>query len=280
VPFPRPGIWLVTGASSGLGRAIALGALDAGHTVVLTARTKSKLDEICDQYPDRAYAYEFDVTRPEQADEVLAAIDKRFGRLDVLVNNAGFGAAGAAEEVTEPELREIFDVHFFGSARLIKAVLPGMRERGAGAIVQMSSSFGAAAAPGLAAYSAVKYALEGFTVALQAEVAPFGIDVMILEPGAFRTGILAGAFHWSEENPAYEQTAGKSRQLMTDLDGVQEGDPARAANALLEALDSDPVPLRLALGGDAVDMIRDAANKINTDLDAWEPVSRRTSYDS
>jgi NAD(P)-dependent dehydrogenase (short-subunit alcohol dehydrogenase family) len=280
VPFPRPGIWLVTGASSGLGRAIALAALDAGHTVVLAARHPEKLDEICDQYPDRAYGYELDVTRPEQAETVLAAVEHRFGRLDVLVNNAGHGQVGAAEETTEDELRSIFEVHFFGPAALVKAVLPGMRERGGGAIVQVSSSFGAATAPGLAAYSASKFALEGYTGALAAEVATFGIDVLMLEPGAFRTGILAGAFQRSAEMPEYGPTAGKTRQLMADLDGTQPGDPARAAGAVLEALETDPVPLRLALGGDAVDSIRENLTGMTSELDSWETVSRRTAFDS
>jgi NAD(P)-dependent dehydrogenase (short-subunit alcohol dehydrogenase family) len=272
-------VWFVTGASSGLGRAIALDALDDGHTVVLAARRTAPLAEICDRYPERAYPYELDVTRPEQIDEVVAAVTDRLGQVDVLVNNAGHGQVGAAEETAEHELREILEVHFFGPAALVRAVLPGMRARGAGAIVQVSSNFGATTAPGLSAYSASKYALEGYSGALAAEVAPFGIDVLMVEPGAFRTGILAEAFHRSDELPEYAETAGTTRQLMADLDGSQPGDPARAAAAVMDALDADPVPLRLPLGGDAVDSIRDNLTGMTAELDAWEKVARRTAFD-
>ena len=280
MPFPRPGVWFVTGASSGLGRAVAQAALDAGHTVVLAARRTEPLTELCDRYPDRAYAYALDVTRPEQSAEVVAQVTERFGGVDVLVNNAGHGQVGAAEETTEDELREIMDVHFFGPAALVRAVLPGMRARGGGAVVQVSSNFGACTAPGLSAYSASKYALEGYSGALAAEVAAFGIDVIMLEPGAFRTGILAGAFHASEELPEYAETVGTTRAMMADLDGSQPGDPGRAAAALLEALDAEQVPLRLALGGDAVDSIRENLTRMTAELQDWEKVSRSTAYDS
>jgi NAD(P)-dependent dehydrogenase (short-subunit alcohol dehydrogenase family) len=279
VPYFRPGLWFITGASSGLGRSLAQEALDQGDTVVLTARRTEQLADLCDRYPERAISYPLDVTRPEQVAEVVAAVTERLGRVDVLVNNAGHGQVGAVEETTDEELRAIFEVHFFGPAALVRAVLPTMRAQGSGAIVQVSSSFGAATAPGLAAYSASKYALEGFTGALAAEVAPFGIDVMLVEPGAFRTGILAGAFHSSAELPEYAQTAGRTRAMLADLDGSQPGDPAKAAAAIVEALATDEVPLRLPLGADAVDTIRDNLTGMLTELDAWEKVARRTAFD-
>lgn len=280
MPHSQPGVWFITGASSGFGRAIAQEALDAGDTVVLTARRDDELAELCDRYPERAVRYALDVTDQDRVAAVVAEVAERFGRVDVLVNNAGHGQVGAAEETTDEELRALFEVHFFGPAALVREVLPLMRSAGGGAIVQMSSSFGAATVPGLAAYSASKYALEGFSGALAAEVAPFGIDVLVVEPGAFRTGILAAAFHRSAELPEYAETTGPTRGMMAELDGNQQGDPAKAAAAIVDALNTEPVPLRLALGADAVDTIRDNLTGMLAELDGWEKVSRRTAFEA
>ena len=201
-------VWLVTGASSGFGRAITEAAVEAGDVVVATARRTDPLEELVKARPDQVEALALDVTDTDAAASTVAAIQARYGRIDVLVNNAGRGQVGAAEETTEAELRDLFDLHLHGPAALVRAVLPGMRERVSGAIVQMSSFGGQVAYPGFSAYCATKFALEGYSEALAAEVAPLGIRVLIVEPGAFRTSFSGGGLHESEAMDAYADTVG------------------------------------------------------------------------
>ncbi|HEX2285829.1 MAG TPA: SDR family NAD(P)-dependent oxidoreductase, partial [Mycobacterium sp.] len=216
-------------------------------------------------------------------ERIRTAVDEvldRHGRVDVLVNNAGRGAVGAAEETSDGELRDLMDLHFFGPAALTRAVLPGMRERGTGAIVQMSSMGGRFTFPGVGAYSATKFALEGWSEALAKEVDPFGIRVLIVEPGAFRTGFNAGgALLLSERIPAYAEQIDAVRKTLADDDGKQPGDPAKAAAAILLALESPTPPLRLALGNDAVDAISESLDNAKAELAAWERVGRSTVFD-
>ena len=187
-------VWLVTGGSSGFGRAIAEAALARGDGVAATARRAGRLGDLVSGAPEgRALAVGLDLADPEGPGRVVEEVLNSFGRIDVLVNNAGHGQVGAVEETTEEELREIFDVHVFGPAALVRAVLPAMRGQRSGAIVQMSSFGGQVAYPGFGAYCATKFALEGFSEALAPEVAPFGVKVLIVEPGAFRTGFSGGA---------------------------------------------------------------------------------------
>jgi NAD(P)-dependent dehydrogenase (short-subunit alcohol dehydrogenase family) len=234
-------VWLVTGASSGFGRAIAEAALAAGDIVVAAARRTEALADLVASAPERVAALSLDVT---DLDRVRAAVDQvldRHGRIDVLVNNAGRGAIGAAEETSD---RDLMDLHFFGPAALTRAVLPGMRERGTGAVVQMSSMGGRFAFPGVGAYSATKFALEGWSEALAKQVARFGIRVLIVEPGAFRTSFNGpGALLVSTSIPAYDDQIEPLRTGMPDDDGKQPGDPAKAAAAILLALDSAESPL-------------------------------------
>jgi NAD(P)-dependent dehydrogenase (short-subunit alcohol dehydrogenase family) len=183
----QPRVWLITGASSGFGRAIAEAALAAGDSVVAAARRTDALADLVASAPERVTALALDVTDPDRIKAAVAEVLDGHGRVDVLVNNAGRGAIGAAEETTDGELRHLMDLHFFGPAALTRAVLPGMRERGSGAIVQMSSMGGRFTFPGVGAYSATKFALEGWSEALAKEVERFGIRVLIVEPGAFRT---------------------------------------------------------------------------------------------
>lgn len=204
----------------------------------------------------------------------------RHGRVDVLVNNAGRGAIGAAEETTDAELRDLMNLHFFGPAALTRAVLPQMRERGSGAIVQMSSMGGRFSFPGVGAYSATKFALEGWSEALAKEVDRFGIRILIVEPGAFRTSFNGpGALLISEPIPAYDEQIEPLRTDMPEGDGKQPGDPAKAAAAILQAVDSPEPPLRLALGDDAVDGISDVLDQAKAELAAWENVGRATAFD-
>jgi NAD(P)-dependent dehydrogenase (short-subunit alcohol dehydrogenase family) len=276
----KPRVWLITGASSGFGRAIAEAVSGTGDLVVAAARRTDALADLVERAPDRVTAIALDVTDPDRIRTAVGEVLARHGRVDVLVNNAGRGAIGAAEETTDGELRDLMDLHFFGPAALTRAVLPGMRERGRGAIVQMSSMGGRFTFPGVGAYSATKFALEGWSEALAKEVDRFGIRVLIVEPGAFRTSFNGpGALLVSEPIPAYDDQIEPLRTGMPGDDGKQPGDPAKAAAAILQALDSDRPPLRLALGEDAVDGIAGALEDAKTELAAWEGVGRSAVFD-
>ena len=273
-------IWLVTGASSGFGRAIAEAALAAGDTVVAAARRPDAVADLVESTPDRVTPLQLDVTDPDRIAAAVAEVLDRHGRIDVLVNNAGRGVIGAVEETTNDELRDLMDLHFFGPAALTRAVLPHMRERGSGAIVQMSSMGGRFTFPGAGAYSATKFALEGWSEALAKEVDQFGIRVLIVEPGAFRTSFNgSGALQISEAIADYDELIGPVRSGMAEDDGSQPGDPAKAAEAILQAVDSPEPPLRLALGNDAVDSISNALDEAKAELAAWERVGRATVFD-
>ncbi|MEU8867858.1 oxidoreductase [Streptomyces umbrinus] len=274
-------VWLVTGASSGFGRAIAEAAVAAGDTVIGTARRTEALDDLVAAYPDRVEAISLDVTDGERTDVVAADVLARYGRVDVLVNSAGRTQVGAFEETTDRELRDLFELHVFGPARLTRALLPQMRERGSGAVVNINSFGGQLSFAGFSAYSATKAALEQLSEGLADEVAPFGIKVLIVEPGAFRTNLFGkGAAYFSEENPAYREKVGATRQMVQGSGGSQPGDPAKAAAAIRLALDAEKTPLRLALGADAVDFLTAHLDSVRAELTEWEKVSRRTDFDS
>ncbi|MFI1172559.1 oxidoreductase [Streptomyces melanogenes] len=274
-------VWLVTGASSGFGRAITEAAVAAGDTVIGTARRTQALDDLVAAHPDRVEAISLDVTDGEQIDAVAADVLARYGRVDVLVNNAGRTQVGAFEETTDQELRDLFELHVFGPARLTRALLPQMRERGSGSIVNISSFGGQLSFAGFSAYSATKAALEQLSEALADEVTPFGIKVLIVEPGAFRTNLFGkGAAYFSEENPAYAEKVGATRQMVQGSNGDQPGDPAKAAAAIRLALAAENPPLRLALGGDAVDFLTAHLDSVRAELAEWEKVSRGTDFDT
>jgi NAD(P)-dependent dehydrogenase (short-subunit alcohol dehydrogenase family) len=271
-------VWLVTGAGSGFGRAISEAALAAGDVVVATARRTEALRDLADAHPDRVEVAPLDVTDTAAVAAVVADVEARYGRIDVLVNNAGRGSVGAAEETSEAELRALFDLHVHGPAALVRAVLPGMRARRSGAIVQMSSYGGQVAYPGFSAYCATKFALEGYSEALAAEVGPLGIRVLVVEPGAFRTGFSGAGLHESAPLPAYDSTVGPTRAMIKGIDGTQPGDPARAAAAILTALDQPDMPLRLPLGDDAVDGVLAHLQEVGDGVRAVEQLSRSTAF--
>ena len=271
-------VWLITGASSGFGRALTEAAVAAGDIVVATARRPGALDDLVAAYPDQLDAVPLDVTDLDAVAAVVADVESRYGRIDVLVNNAGRGQVSAAEGTTEAELRELFDLHVHGPAALVRAVLPGMRERGTGAIVQMSSFGGQVAYPGFSAYCATKFALEGYSEALAAEVGPLGIRVVIVEPGAFRTSFSGAGLVESTELSAYADTVGPTRRMIKGIDGTQPGDPVRAARAILTAVAADTAPLRLPLGDDAVDGILDHLRVLHDEVRTWEKLSRDTAF--
>jgi NAD(P)-dependent dehydrogenase (short-subunit alcohol dehydrogenase family) len=274
-----PRVWLITGSSSGFGLQLAQTALEHGDRVVATARQKSSLDELVAAAPDdAAIAVQLDVTDPVQRAAAIAAAVDRFGRLDVLVNNAGFGSVGAVEEIEDGPFRSLMETMFFGAFALTQAALPVMRRQGSGAIVQISSMGGQVTMPGFGAYCAAKFALEAVSESLAAEVSAHGIQVLIVEPGAFRTGFGgAGMQRSPERGEVYAGTVGPTRRAVDGMDGTQPGDPGKAAAAIVRALDAADAPLHLALGGDAVDAIRAAQDARRADLEAWEQVSRATA---
>jgi NAD(P)-dependent dehydrogenase (short-subunit alcohol dehydrogenase family) len=273
-------VWLITGTSAGFGEAIARAAIDRGDAVVATARRPDTLARLVAAAPERVLALELDVTRQETVDAAVAAALDRFGRIDVLVNNAGYGTVGAVEELTMADLRTVMETMFFGAVALTQAVLPHMRAQQSGAIVQISSMGGQISAPGFGAYCSAKWALEGISECLAAEVRPHGVRVLIVEPGAFRTEFGGARLHRSAELPAYAETVGQTRAALDSMDGNQPGDPAKAAAAIIRALEDPDAPLHLALGPDAVDAIRAAQQQRGADLVAWEQISRDTAFTS
>ena len=272
-------VWFITGASSGFGDAFARYALAVGDSVVATARDTARLAPLVKLAPERVLAQRLDVAHSGEAAVAVKAAVERFGRLDVVINNAGFGVVGAVEETPDTELRALLDTNVFGAAEVIRAVLPTLRAQRAGAIVNISSMGGQMSFAGFGAYSASKFALEGLSEALAAEVAPFGIKVLIVEPGQFRTNLAGSGMRHMPELDAYADTVGATRRFAHDMHQTQAGDPLKAAAAIDTALLAERTPLRLALGRDAVDAIRAHAENLLADLAAWETVSVDTDID-
>ncbi|MFI6832583.1 oxidoreductase [Kribbella sp. NPDC050241] len=273
--------WLITGCSTGLGRAFAEAVLAHGHNAVVTARDVAKVQDIADKYPDTALALPLDVTNNNQVTAAVSAAENRFGAVDVLVNNAGYGYRAAVEEGEDDAVQQLFDTHVFGTVRTIKAVLPGMRARRTGTIVNLSS-IGARICPeGSGYYSAVKAAIEALTLSLRKEVAPLGVTAMVVEPGGFRTDFAGRSLTQAAEPIAdYADTAGKRRKEHDTGHGKQPGDPAKAAAALIQAVESDTPPYMLLLGNDTSDGFRAALDALRAEADAWETLSRSTDFDA
>jgi NAD(P)-dependent dehydrogenase (short-subunit alcohol dehydrogenase family) len=251
--------WVITGCSAGFGRELARQAIDAGEQVMATARGPLDL-------PGASTAI-LDVTDERQIAAVVDRTVAEFGRLDVVVNNAGHGSVGAVEELTMADLRALMEVMFFGAVAVTKAVLPVLRRQGGGAVVQMSSMGGQLGMPGFGAYCAAKFALEGISEALAAEVAPFGIRTLIVEPGAFRTEFGGHRMHRSAVIDAYAETVGPTREAVDGMDGHQPGDPVQAVAAIRAALDQDDPPLRLTLGDDALAAVAAQHERLRKDLE-------------
>lgn len=272
-------VWFITGASSGFGRALAQHALDRGYRVVATARSVAKLADLAAAAPDRVLLQPLDVTSAAQAGTAIAAALARFGRIDVVFNNAGYGIVGAVEETPDAELRAQMETNFFGAVNVIKAVLPALRRQRSGAIVNISSMGGQMSFGGFGAYSASKFALEGLSEALAAELAPFGIKVLIVEPGAFRTSFAAAdALKHMPQLDAYRDIVGGTREFAHRMHGTQAGNPAKVPAAIELALAARPTPLRLQLGADAVSAVRAHAEQLLKDLAAWENTSLDVSF--
>ncbi|GAB4369789.1 MAG: oxidoreductase [Bryobacter sp.] len=272
-------VWVITGASSGFGRAFAEYALEQGHNIVVAARTAPKLAEIVKLNPDRVLAVTMDVTKPAEVENALACTLSRCGRVDVLINNAGYGIVGAVEETPETEWRAQMETNFFGVVTVTKLFLPVLREQKSGAIVNISSLGGQLSFAGFSAYSASKFALEGMSEALAQEVKPFGIKVLIVEPGAFRTDFAGSALKHMPELDAYKEIVGGTRSFAHGMNNTQEGDPRKAARAIDQVLQDPNPPLRLQLGVDAVSSIRAHAETLLSNLAKWEAVALDTKLD-
>jgi NAD(P)-dependent dehydrogenase (short-subunit alcohol dehydrogenase family) len=273
-------VWFVTGASSGFGRAITEAALAAGDIVVGAARRTEALDDLVAAHPDQLEALALDVTDTVAAAAAVRDVVVRHGRIDVLVNNAGRTHVGAFEETTDAELRDLFDLHVFGPAALVRAALPSMRERRSGAIVQLSSMGGQMSVAGFSAYSGTKFALEGMSEALADEVREFGIKVLIVEPGAFRTSLFEGTRAGASEDSGLYPKVGQTRAFVSGGDGTQPGDPAKLASLILTALDAPETPLHLPVGDDAVTAVLAHLDQVRTDITTWEKRARDTAFDA
>ena len=270
--------WLITGCSSGLGKSFARAVLEAGFNAVVTARNPKALDELLSKYPDRAVAAALDVTDKAQVESVVKLAEQRFGAIDVLLNNAGYGYRGAVEEGDDEEVADLFATNFFGTVAMIKAVLPRMRARRSGTIVNLSSIAGRLAAPGSGYYSASKFAVEGMSDALRKELAPLGIRVIVIEPGAFRTDFAGRSLHQAKANiEDYAPTAGPRRKENDTTDGTQQGDPDKGARVLIDVVGRSNPPFRLLLGSDALKNARAELDAQRAELEAWENIS--TSID-
>ncbi|MFF9000670.1 oxidoreductase [Streptomyces achromogenes] len=273
-------VWLVTGASSGFGRAITEAAVAAGDLVVGAARRPEALQDLVAAHPGKVEALRLDVTDGAAIEAAVADVVARHGRIDVLVNNAGRTHVGAVEETTEQELRDLFELHVFGPTALVRAVLPHMRERRSGAIVQMSSMGGQMSFAGFGAYSGTKFALEGISEALADEVADFGIKVLIVEPGAFRTSLFGdGRAGASPDSGVYAKVS-ETRGFVSGTDGTQPGDPAKAAAVILAALEAERTPLRLPLGDDGVNAVLGHLDQVRAEVTEWEKQTRATGFDA
>ncbi|WP_129788291.1 SDR family NAD(P)-dependent oxidoreductase [Promicromonospora panici] len=274
-------VWMVTGASSGFGEAIARAALDGGDTVVGTSRSADRLRGLADAYGDRFVPLALDVARSSSfadADAVVRDVVAAHGRIDVLVNNAGRTQVGALEETTEDELRNLFELHFFGPVALTRAVLPHFRRQGSGAVVQLSSVGGQVTMPGFGVYCATKFALEGLTETLVDELP--GVRFVIVEPGAFRTGLFdSSAAVVSAAMPEYSGTVGPTREYVATGGGTQPGDPAKAAAAIHAVVTGERAPTRLVLGADAHGGIGTRLERLGAELAEWAEVSRSTDLD-
>jgi NAD(P)-dependent dehydrogenase (short-subunit alcohol dehydrogenase family) len=273
--------WLVTGSSRGFGRALSTAALEAGDTVLATARDPERLADLADRFGDRVRTMALDVTDPAAAARAVQAAVDTFGRLDVVANNAGHADSASIEQTTEESFRAQLETNLFGVIRVTQAALPVFRRQRSGHFLQFSSVGGrVGGTPGLAAYQAARFGVEGFSEVLHAEVAPLGIKVTIVEPGAFRTDWGGASMRLADVHPDYEATVGRVHDYRRQAEGRQPGDPARAARVLLDVVAAEEPPLRLLLGSDAVQLAEQSSRSRAREAAVWAVVSRSTDFDA
>ena len=277
--FGRDSVWFITGCSTGFGRELAQHILGRGGRAVVTARDASRVEDLVADAADRALALPLDVTKPAQVTAAVQAAEQTFGAVDVLVNNAGYGYMAAVEEGEDGEIRAQFEANLFGLVAMTQTVLPGMRARKRGHIVNISSQGGLVGFPGVGFYNASKFAVEGLSEALAGEIGPLGLGVTIVEPGPFRTDWGGRSLRAPKhEIEAYAETAGARRRGISGYSGKQAGDPVRAAAAIVKAVESEHPPLHLLLGRQALDVVRGKLAALSAEIDAWEATSLSADY--
>ncbi len=272
-------VWLITGCSTGLGRALAEAVLARGDRCVVTARNPKQVEDIAAGYKETALVLELDVTDRAEVESSVKSAESTFGRIDVLVNNAGIGYFGSIEESDEAEVKRMFDINVWGLSAMTRVVLPGMRDRRSGHIVNVSSIAGLTAIPALAYYNATKFAVEGFSESLAKEVAPLGIKVTLVEPSGFRTDWAGrSAKEVKNDIPDYAETAGQYLKNLRSANGKQEGDPKRAAAAIIKAVESKDPPLHLLLGKAAWKNAHLKIDALKKDFDAWRETTEGADF--
>ncbi len=271
-------VWFITGASKGFGFEIAKAVIAHGDKVVATARRPETLTELKVLAPDRVVTVALDVTDKSAVEAAIDTAKTAFGRIDVLVNNAGYGLQGAVEEVTDEQIRRQFETNVFGLLEVTRAALPLLRSQGSGHIINFSSVGGVVSFPSLGIYHGTKYAVEGISEALAQEVAPLGIKVTIVEPGGFRTDWNAGSMDRAEAMDAYSATVGMMRQMSAKSQGRESGDPVKLAQAMIQLVESENPPLRLVLGSDAYHVIQQKFQKQLAEMQTWETLTLSTDF--
>ena len=278
-PTTSPRVWLITGCSSGLGRALASHVLAHGQRVIATARDADTLAELAARHPETCRAFALDVTDSAQVKAVVAQAAEVFGRLDVVVNNAGYGLLGAFEELGTDQIARNFATNFFGALEVIRAALPILRAQGSGHLVNISAAAVISNYAGFSIYGAAKWALEGVSEALALELKPLGIKVTIVQPGPFRTDFIARSLERAGNHLAdYDRTSGKFLRLLENMHGKQPGDPGKAAAAILAAVEADAPPLRLVLGKYAHDKVRKKLAATEDELTQWQHAGLPTEF--
>lgn len=275
-------VWLITGCSTGFGRLFCERLLILGERVVATARTPQTLESLRSFAKDQKQLLilKLDVTSSDQIKQGVQDALQHFGRIDILVNNAGYGTTGALEEVPENEIREIFETNVFGLFEMTRAVLPQMRKQKSGHIINLSSVAGMAALPGAGIYSATKFAVEGMMEGLAGEVAPFGIKVILLEPGAFRTDFAGRSLHVAKYMPEYAEGLAQTRKYYETIGGHQPGDPNKLVDAVLEVVDSPSPPLRLILGKIALERVQKKLAQYQKEIVTWKHLTEHSDFDA
>ena len=271
-------VWFITGASRGLGRSLTEAVLAKGDKVAATARRPEQLEELAVRYPGQVYPVKMDVTDEQQVEEAVAKSIAHFGRIDVVVNNAGFGITGAAEAFTREQITSQIETNLYGPIWVVRAVLPQLRKQRSGHILQISSLGGRLGTPGLTIYQAAKFGLVGFSEGLSKEIAPLGIRLTIVEPGGFRTDWAGESMSFARKIDDYEQTVGVREKLFRDPDFKLMGDPAKAARVMIDVVNHPEPPLHLILGSEAVNLLKKSEAVKQAEFEKWLPVSVSTDH--
>lgn len=271
--------WFITGSSRGLGRSLTEAVLAKGDQVAATARNPEQLNDLVEKYPDQILPIKLDVTNYDEVNNAVAHTIKHFGRIDVLVNNAGFGIIGAAEAFTEEQVRSQLETNLYAPIDITRSVLPYMRKQRSGRILQISSIGGRVGNAGVSIYQAAKFGLSGFTEALAKEVAPLGILVTSVEPGGFRTDWAGASMTYAPAIEGYENTVEKRTELFKSGAFIPMGDPDKAAKVMIELVENPEPPLHLVLGSEAIGMLKNADAQRTAEMEKWLPVSISTDHD-